>query len=551
TSRATANTATATTGTSLPTVPAPNTCARTAAPSSRAIETATTSTTRAGAIATAARTAPTAGMATIAAIPATTRRAASTRSRGADAVVHRDVKMGRGFPPHRSLGHDGPACYNRRSGLESRGAHDQVTPLLERDRCLQAAALRRHPAGGATDAPRARSAAASPLRGAAVRDRGPLQLGPLEPDESPPLDPPGHPAGLHVLQHDDVAPRGRPQLRVPVHAARLGTGAGPGLREHERHLGQPVHALAPRPSRQPRGRPRRSQAPLALPQAQRALVQAALLHARPHAAVLPGRGLRGAHLRAGAAPPHPERAPGHDGAAVLDHGRALLLRRLGPDAAHPDRALLPGLPRGLHAQPPGPALQHRPHASAEVGHAHEAEPLLGLPVRLLELPPRAPLLPARALLQPAQGPHAAAAAVRPPRPEAAHVSRDRLAVVRAEPGAAHGLGEGRPPSAGSLVSGEPRRTRPREFPAYDRPGRRSRRHPVSNGNSIDTISRQGLWSGRSVSYRPIIRVRSASCAMPIRPRRPERDPQGRQHAHRHGVDAGRGRPERRSQVEDD
>src|SRR6185436_8021533 len=108
TSRATANTATATTGTSLPTVPAPNTCARTAAPSSRAIETATTSTTRAGAIATAARTAPTAGMATIAAIPATTRRAASTRSRGADAVVHRDVRMGRGFPPHRSLGHDGP-----------------------------------------------------------------------------------------------------------------------------------------------------------------------------------------------------------------------------------------------------------------------------------------------------------------------------------------------------------------------------------------------------------------------------------------------------------
>src|SRR6185369_11880598 len=125
----------------------------------------------------------------------------------------------------------------------------------------------------------------------------------------------------------------------------------------------------------------------------------------------------------------------------------------------------------------------------------------GLPVRLLELPPRAPLLPARALLQPAQGPHAAAAAVRPPRPEAAHVSRDRLAVVRAEPGAAHGLGEGRPPSAGSLVSGEPRRTRPREFPAYDRPGRGACRDALATTTEARStrLARKRRWPGRPVS----------------------------------------------------
>ena len=44
------------------------------------------------------------------------------------------------------------------------------------------------------------------------------------------------------------------------------------------------------------------------------------------------------------------------------------------------------------------------------------------------------------VLQPPQGAHAPAAALRPARPQAAHVPRDRVAVVRAEPGAAHGLG---------------------------------------------------------------------------------------------------------------
>ena len=72
-------------------------------------------------------------------------------------------------------------------------------------------------------------------------------------------------------------------------------------------------------------------------------------------------------------------------------------------------SLLPRLPRGVHAQPPRPALRHRPLAPAEVVHGHGAEPAVGLPVRLLELPRRAPLLPQRAFLQPPE----AAPAARP------------------------------------------------------------------------------------------------------------------------------------------
>ena len=74
---------------------------------------------------------------------------------------------------------------------------------------------------------------------------------------------------LHEVVHNSVF----------RHQARLGAGPRPGLRQHQRDLGQPVHPLAPRPPRQPGRRPRRPQAALALAQAQRPLVQAALLHA--------------------------------------------------------------------------------------------------------------------------------------------------------------------------------------------------------------------------------------------------------------------------------
>src|SRR5262249_13506995 len=136
----------------------------------------------------------------------------------------------------------------------------------------------------------------------------------------------------------------------------------------------------------------------------------------------------------------PAGAVGHDGPAALGDGRALRLRRLGADGADPARALLPRVPGGVHAQPAGPALRHRPHPSAQVVDRDEAEPPLGLPVRLLDLPRRAPLLPERPLLQPPQAPPAPAAVLRPDGDRAPYLPGDRVAVVRAEPRAPHGLG---------------------------------------------------------------------------------------------------------------
>ena len=140
-----------------------------------------------------------------------------------------------------------------------------------------------------------RSGAHAPrLHGAAVRDRRRVQLRAVAPHEPAALGPGRGPPGLHVLQHDDAAPRGRAPLRLREAPAARRAAPRPPLRLDERHLGQPVHALAPRPPRQPRLVGGRPQAPLALAEAQRALVQAALLHARAHPDLLPRRGERGA-----------------------------------------------------------------------------------------------------------------------------------------------------------------------------------------------------------------------------------------------------------------
>src|SRR4029079_1784834 len=119
-----------------------------------------------------------------AAIPVMTTRAASTRSRAADALLGSPASGdGAGLPAPSFVlwARTAPLL---QSEVEFRifEAHEQVTPLLERDRCLQAAALRRHPPRRAADPPRARPAPPPPLRGAAVRDRGRLRLGPVAPD---------------------------------------------------------------------------------------------------------------------------------------------------------------------------------------------------------------------------------------------------------------------------------------------------------------------------------------------------------------------------------
>ena len=86
-------------------------------------------------------------------------------------------------------------------------------------------------------------------------------------------------AGLHGLQFHDPAARGRaPHDFRSAPSARRAAARLP-LRDPERHLGEPVHALAPRSSRRARLRRGRSQAASPVAEGQRALVQAALLHA--------------------------------------------------------------------------------------------------------------------------------------------------------------------------------------------------------------------------------------------------------------------------------
>src|ERR1700674_3128819 len=91
-------------------------------------------------------------------------------------------------------------------------------------------------------------------------------------------------------------------------------------------------------------------------------------------------------------------------------------------------------------------------------HGDEAEPPLGLPLCLLELPRRAPLFPERSLLQPAAAEPQAPASLPRVGPAAAHLPRDRLAVVRLEPRPPYGLGprgghSPRPPESSRLEGG--------------------------------------------------------------------------------------------------
>ena len=261
----------------------------------------------------------------------------------------------------------------------------------------------------------ARTRAEAPrLRRAAVRDHRRLQLRPVAPrrarccgSRSPILQ------GftffnmttlLHEVVHNSVFDKRRRGLEP---------GARAPLRVDERHLGQPVHALAPRPPRQPRLLGGRPQAPLALAEAQRPLVQAALLHARAHPHLLPGGGERGALVPDGAAAhdrPRARRRP-----CVLQLGVAAALVHFGGWGALLRVWAVPYFlvfPVAFTLEPPRPALRHRPHAPAQVVHGHGAEPAVGLPVRLLELPRRAPLLPERALLQPPEAAPAPAAPLR-------------------------------------------------------------------------------------------------------------------------------------------
>ena len=171
-----------------------------------------------------------------------------------------------------------------------------------------------------------------------------------------------------------------------------------------------VHALAPRPPRQARRRRGRPQAPLALAEAQRALVQAALLHARALPDLLPRRGARDAHVPGGAA-----RAASRASGSRRSLGQLAILaassRSPGAWLAFKVYAVPYFLvfPVAFTLNRLGQHYDIDPTDPAQVVHADGAVAALGLRVPLLELPPRAPLLPERAVLQPAGAAPAAAA----------------------------------------------------------------------------------------------------------------------------------------------
>ncbi len=164
------------------------------------------------------------------------------------------------------------------------------------------------------------------------------------------------------------------------------------LRGAERHLGEPVHALAPRSSRRARFRRGRSEAASSVAEDQRALVQAAVLLAGAVSDLFPRRaeGERDLSRRAAA-----DRSRSSDACRSLSHlavlaaiwiafGGAAALR------AYRDSGVL-RLSDRVHAEPARPALRHRSDRPGEVGHADARPLVLGFRVPQLQLPSRAPL----------------------------------------------------------------------------------------------------------------------------------------------------------------
>ena len=92
---------------------------------------------------------------------------------------------------------------------------------------------------------------------------------------------------LHEVVHDLVFERKRPPAQRVL---------GLALRDPERDFGQPVHAVAPGSSRGARLRRRRSEAASSVAEGQQAVVQAAVLHARPVPDLLPRRPPRIGHV---------------------------------------------------------------------------------------------------------------------------------------------------------------------------------------------------------------------------------------------------------------
>ena len=157
------------------------------------------------------------------------------------------------------------------------------------------------------------------------------------------------------------------------------------------------------------------------PKRQRALVQGAL----PHAGALPDLLPRGAARGAPPTRPTLRRRIAVERAAVdrcCTSRSSAALWYAGPARPPRSRAYLRArllrLPDRLHAEPPGPALRHRPGRPGASGARSMRGHCSGTRVPQFELPPRAPLLPARALLPPAGAAspaHAVLRAARHPR----------------------------------------------------------------------------------------------------------------------------------------
>ena len=123
--------------------------------------------------------------------------------------------------------------------------------------------------------------------------------------------------GFTVFNFTVLLARGPAPQRVRARAAVRDAGAGLAVCHAERHLGEPVHALAPRPSRRARVRRGRSQAPSPVAEGQRALVQAAVCDAGALPDLLPRRPAGDGDLSRRAAADDRRRAHGVDRRAPL------------------------------------------------------------------------------------------------------------------------------------------------------------------------------------------------------------------------------------------
>ena len=250
-------------------------------------------------------------------------------------------------------------------------------------------------------------------------------------------------AGLHRLQLHGAAPRGRAPYRSSsgggrwrsaslglLYAMPSGISASQFTRWHLDH-----HAELGL-------RRRRSEAASSVAEAERALVQAAVLHAGAVSDLLPRGAARERDVPGGICSGG-SRASGGSRSGFHLTAIALLWWTSSASRAALRAHVIPVFfvfPIAFTLNRLGQHYDIDPSDPAKWGTLMKGQLVLGLRVPQLELPPRAPLLPGRAVLQPAQAAARARAVLRAQAHALAAVRASGVGVARQEPCAAYRLG---------------------------------------------------------------------------------------------------------------